>query len=64
MKSDKIVTDATDEIVAIIEQCRRDAFKQGVLASAERCATIADSHATCEGIAQKIAEEIRKEFKL
>lgn len=39
------------------------AYLDGIFRTAERCAQIADEHASVEGIAQRISAAIRDEFR-
>ena len=48
------------EASGAVEVVLADALLQVQARERERCAGIADAHATCEGIAQKIAAEIRR----
>ena len=42
----------------------REAYTDGILQTAARCAQIADEHASAEGIAQRISTAIYNEFLL
>lgn len=55
---------ALNNLQVINENAEQRGFLRGYKLTATQCAEIADEFASCEGIAQKIAAKIRKEFSV